>query len=660
MICCGPPRASAARERVAQARVRVVSTTQADGAGDRFDSAMDDVGESGAICAPASIEGVPTLVATFGKALGICSERAVVDLLSETLSTRFEFRMLDLAPSRDYTSAAAQLISPGWTVRDHAPLPLKPPLDWGAADQDDVYWRLQLNSMAPASPLLGAAIVQGSQEALDRMRALALDWIQYNMVRNEPNAMKWHDQATGYRAHYLAILYRELLARKPHEVASLRAIVWALLEHGRWLADPAHVTIGNHWLYMMLGLRSIRVVLPETPETLGWGEYAVDGVLDYVDKRVSSEGISFEHSPGYQRYVAATLKAFMTTGLFGGQLLQTRTQQMLSQLVWMVNPSGQYVNIGTSKGNYSMGMSSTADFAASDGATGDEPPAAPIGFPEGGIAMLRSPWSEHPYENHAFVYFMAAFHSTAHKHADHFTFEWNDDGVPIVVDSGEFTTDQGPMRTFFRGTRASNTVEIDRTDYPLTPSCMFGSALTDWGSTPSGLQYVAGHIDHCVFDVSHDRIIAIRPHHWLLVTDWLDGGATQHEYRQWFGFHESAELVSLDADSVLMRLGNGEDLYVRVLGGATSVEHARGREEPDIQGWISHEYYERTPRDSVAFVANADRTVLSTLMTLSGPAESVQFGETDDGIALRFETEGGGVQKVVLRTDRNPTLADGQ
>ena len=665
--------AGVTRDQAAQAGAGVVSTVQSAGAGGREypvlqtagageneHSVIDSAGSGGMApesCAEACINGVPSLVTTIGIALGLCTEEEVIGLLSEALAIRADFGLLAMDPGKDYASAASRLIAPGWTLRDHPPLPLTPPVDWGTADQGDGNWHYRLNSLGPAMPFLAAAIAQASEDHFDHMRALAIDWIQFNMVCNEPNEKKWYNQAVGYRAHYLAVLLRELLRRQPTDTEGIRAIVWALIEHGRWLADPEHTTASNHWLYMMLGLRSIWSVLPETAETRAWGAYAIDGAVDYIDERVSSEGISLEHSPGYHEYVASTLTSLTNTGLFG-QALEARTEQMLSQLVWMVNPSEEFVNIGDSAGTYSPGLSSTADFAASDGTSGEEPPMAPVGFPEAGVAVLRSPWSEHPYQSHSFVYFMAAFHSTVHKHADHLTFEWNDLGVPIVVDSGKYSYDAGPWRTFFMSTRSSNTVEIDGMDYSLSHSCEFGSALRDWGSTPSGLQYVAGSLEHCGLDVSHGRVIVLRPHRWLLVTDWLDGKTTPHVYRQWFGFHESAELQSLDAQSLVMRLGNGEELYVQAVGGATSIEHARGREEPDIQGWISHDYQERTPRESVAFVADADRTVLMALMTLSEPAEELQFENTEAQVSIQFALGTDDSERLVLRTDGSPTVAE--
>ncbi|MFQ5599200.1 MAG: heparinase II/III family protein [Candidatus Krumholzibacteriia bacterium] len=52
-------------------------------------------------------------------------------------------------------------------------------------------------------------------------------------------------------------------------------------------------------------------------------------------------------------------------------------------------------------------------------------------------------------------------HLSGHGHCDSLSFEWFVGGVALVVDSGTFTYEPGPLRHACRSTRAHNTLEID-------------------------------------------------------------------------------------------------------------------------------------------------------------------------------------------------------
>jgi hypothetical protein len=283
-----------------------------------------------------------------------------------------------------------------------------------------------------------------------------------------------------------------------------------------------------------------------------------------------------------------------------------------------------------------MGESAELDFALSDGAEGTIPPAAPLGFFRAGFAVLRDDWNALAPSAHSYVVFSASHHSSVHKHADDFTFEWSRHGVPIILDSGKFDYTPSAERSFFVSTRAANTVEVDGMSHVVGGDAAFGSALTEVGETASGVQYAAAVATRPPSDVEHARVLAMHDD-WLLVADRL-ASATVHTYRQWFGLHESFEL---DESASVPTFRDGGNVEVRLLplSDHEAFESARGESEPEIQGWISHAYQARVPRWSVASRVSASRATMITLFAT--PAVSnASAAPVGDALEVTIESNG--------------------
>jgi hypothetical protein len=553
----------------------------------------------------------------------------------------------------DWAQAATDLVANGWQANQESPLAMVPPIDWGDG-RDDPNWHFQLNSLRPSIPFAYAAWQTGDAANLGRMLAVVNDWIDANLIDDCTNEKKWYDMSTGLRAHYVGATTAELLRRGP-EGSDARAeesfermvekLVWALHEHGTRLADPSFLPAGNHALFVMLGLATVCRAVPLFEECHDWPSYAVEGVRNYVHGSVSSENVTLEHSPQYQRFVALALRDMDVTTLFD-ESLKPVADGMLENLVWMYHPDAEISLVGDSAGQAIRGESAQLDYVLSEGGAGAAPPVAPMGFYEAGFAVLRDDWSRRPMSGHSYLFFSAAHHSSAHKQADDFTFEWSRHGVPIVLDSGKFEYKATPERAFFVSTRAANTIEVDGKSHMVGGVAAYGSALTEVGKTESGVQYASAIATRRPSDVEHARVLALHDD-WLLVADRLTS-ATEHTYRQWFGLHENFDLVD-SASPPTFDDGRGNAVRLLPLADHEDFESARGQDDP-MQGWISHAYQSRVARWSVASRVTAAHATMVTLFAT--PAVSSASAVTVDG-SLRVTVESGG-------TERRYTIAFGQ
>jgi hypothetical protein len=573
-----------------------------------------DAGRAGASGSPADGAGSPgTLVAFFGSATQLSTEDEVLEELVRHAKAAPLLHSLGFSATEDYQLEAARALDPGWERNGQPPLPMVPPIDWGTAVNGDRNWHFNLNSFRPAAPFLMDYEQSQRLESLDRVRDLALDWIDYNLTRNHSNSMKWYDMAVGFRAHLFAVILQEMLLAGP-DPAVVDRFVDALYPHAVYLADPAHRPSSNHILAMTLGLLSLCYVLPYFEDCPAWEAYAHSEMEAYLNASVSSEGLSLEHSPGYQVYIADSLDQYRRTGLYA-QALDDAVRAMRAVQHWMYHPNGDLVLVNDSiQYGSQRPVHPYLEYVISEGTQGTRPPDGPVVFNEAGIGVYRTPWTQRSLPEHSYLFFSAGYHSSTHKHADNLTFEWSDVGVPVVVDSGAFTYNAGTERDFFVSTRAGNTVEIDEQDDDVSGEGALGSSLVGSGTTASGAWYIAASMDRPGRAVRHDRLLAVRDADWMLVVDCLSG-EWEHQYVQTFGLHENIG-ASTDGRTVVLALPDGRQLFVEQLdSGAALPELVTAQTVPRLQGWVSREYGVMLPRTVVSWQSQGSSVCMETLFS---------------------------------------------
>jgi hypothetical protein len=258
-----------------------------------------------------------------------------------------------------------------------------------------------------------------------------------------------------------------------------------------------------------------------------------------------------------------------------------------------------------------------------------------------------------------------------HGHADALSVILDVDGAPVLVDPGTFAYNRAPQwRQFFRGTRAHNTVSVDRLDQTeaagtfawkrpaqvaaLAPVCR------SWGA------YLEGEHDgyrRLGTDVIHRRrILAVGSEYWLIVDEILGRG---HHEATWH-HHLAPGLEISPAD-----LGGTEGLIIHrehgplaglavALSREPSLRVVEGQEHPP-QGWVSSRYGEKQPAP-VLEVSTAGALPLLAVTVLrpwgsSGPIEIVR---REGAMAVRLPGASGSDVLVVNQSGVPLTIPEGE
>jgi uncharacterized heparinase superfamily protein len=89
-------------------------------------------------------------------------------------------------------------------------------------------------------------------------------------------------------------------------------ILRMLLSHGRFIRSHlefSYASTSNHYLSDLIGLAVIGMSLPEFAESPGWVSFSVPRLLAEMDKQILPDGVDYELSTGYHRFV---LEIFVT------------------------------------------------------------------------------------------------------------------------------------------------------------------------------------------------------------------------------------------------------------------------------------------------------------------------------------------------------------
>jgi hypothetical protein len=185
--------------------------------------------------------------------------------------------------------------------------------------------------------------------------------------------------------------------------------------------------------------------------------------------------------------------------------------------------------------------------------------------------------------------------SYAHGHADALSLLLQVGSREVLIDPGTYTyTGDGQWRSYFRGTRAHNTVTVDGADQavqggPLSWSQPFDTHLVYKDETPEGkITVIARHYGYKDrLGVTHLRGVSYEPPGSWIIWDWLTGSGVHHLELNW---HLGCRPIAVDGGYRL------DDLDVPMLltveGGTPSLHEGSTR---PTGGWRSRTYGVKEP-----------------------------------------------------------------
>lgn len=539
------------------------------------------------------------------------------------------YEQLDTSPkhlAKAFRGFVDEILEKGWT-RDGYSIPtIVPPIPWGANNRS---FSFHLHAWEPCTFLLMAYHVFKETKYLDSAFEFAWDWIrQFQLpalsagtdeasiddMLKQDEAGAWYDMAVGQRTYRLAYLLDCLARDESTSDLYVDMLFRSMTFHHQVLARPqifkAH---SNHGLYQALCQLAAAQRFEWIREVSTFQALAESRLRAALDSHFFASGVHKEHSPGYHYMLLGSLVGAINSGVIRDTAMCERIRSFEEALTWMIGPDGYIATIGdTDPRNMYRGPEIGARYhdqvlrrQLGGPSLGEQAPIGVKSYQDAGYVFARLCADNVPLEDRYLSYFaqIAGFHSRVHKHADHLSFVWHEDGRRILTDPGRYAylgrTEPSsklfadgfwyadPSRIYVESTRAHNCLEVDDKSYPRRER-PFGSAVIQ--AELQNELLVTTCITRHFRVVRHWRTIILSPRRFLLVIDLLiDRAGIDHRYKQWFTLDPYWHAY-IEGDVVNVRperTGDGALVVANLLDGPKFTPPVRGRGGPDMQGWVS-------------------------------------------------------------------------
>lgn len=518
-------------------------------------------------------------------------------------------------------SFADKYLNEGYISNGQPPLDITKSINWGNIPDGDGNYTFRLNAMYMAEPLVFAYRETGNQEYFDAALAIHRDWIEQNIlsITNE-NKYRWYDMATGLRTVQLSFLVFELLRLEANSDIVFYYLS-ALKVHLEHLTNPEELGALNHVMFQMSGIYALCNLIPNFNSCQEALIYADKEFIKSVEDQYNNEGMHMEHSPTYHNWGLEKLNSLSSTGWFPTSITDL-VEKAKENIIWMYHPNGQMVMVGHSEQipqERYIDYHDTVSYVLSNSTDGNKPQSNYRYFKDAGYVVLRSPWSELPFNEHSFIFFNGAFNTMSHKTNDDLTLSWSELGAPILIDSGKYAYDNSDRRRYVESFKAHNTIEIVGKKRAINESDIYGSAINTFLYNDNDkLGYISAEYVRREAKVTHKREVILQQREWLQINDSLLSNEGEHTYKQWLQLVPDAELVKQGISKLTFWLPTQQKfLHIDDLNTQAELSLAKGQEEPYLQGWHSKKLFEFEPNFSISFSLKGSTSKFSTLLRLS-------------------------------------------
>jgi hypothetical protein len=545
----------------------------------------------------------------------------------------------------DVIAAADALLANRYTFSPHPTVRLPADPAWDENPLRDRNWEAQYHSLRYLWTLTSAWSQTGDDRYLDRALWLAADWYQDNDKSDPPSSWSWSNHPTAFRAMVYACL-GEIVPVEGWLLASLRL-------HGRTLADPDfYVGHGNHALNQNLGLLEVGCLLGRQD----WLDLAASRLSALVTESVDTAGVTNEQSIFYQAYNFGRYKAAAKRLAECGLAIPpafARVDLMPALLAHGTLPNGEYEMLGdTSADRATVIPGTTAEFAATKGASGPKPEETAVTY-AAGFAFVRTGWGESvPYEDEIAFSVRYGPGTRLHGHADGTALSLYGFGRRLLLDSGKYSYNHDAWRRYFIGRSAHNVVTVAGIRFDDDRP----TRLTHRRVTPTMVDLTLRTTGNADVDVRR-RVVISRRLGFAIVEDRLRSSSRRTYHQLWHLAPGSAPTATVSRVRTHLDRGN---VLIRQLIPNGSVTVTTGARVP-IQGWVSFRYNQKQPAPVASFVRTG-RAVRYLTLLVPG-AETVTAAVDDlhlfrDGYAVTIRVRGHTERVVVRGTTSSITPLD--
>jgi hypothetical protein len=457
---------------------------------------------------------------------------------------------------------------------------LKVPFKWtGYKDRNAEF---VIHSWRFLCPIWNRLTPTGDPKYLGEALSYILDWNAWLKSGRTSSSFAWNDMATGIRAMHLAFALQAVRAFPSDIDAGMRAMLADIAgNHLEKLLQESFISIGNHAVYQIAGLRLLCVAGDDADANLAYCERHMRKLLD---ESFDSHGVHTENSPFYHQYVIH-LFSFIHPPLFPSlsETIREILKKARTVTSWLTAPNGHFFQIGDSEG---VGPSLRM---GSEGCDFEERGVRYVSkdLSDSGYVVMRS-HPDTPIGDATALVVHATNKTLVHSHADHLSFIFFHRGIELFADSGKYNYEFDKWRDYFVGDSAHNSVGLEGRRFG-PKDVRLGAAHLD-ALTVAGSHYlVQGSVQKGADDeFRHQRRLELYPGKRLVIQDHVENrGQERVEVRFHLGIGVEAE--ARDSE-VVLRGPNGELGVLRCDPALLELRLDRGLDADEIQGWISKQY----------------------------------------------------------------------
>jgi hypothetical protein len=260
-----------------------------------------------------------------------CLKRLYPDSVAETAAeadavlahrvTVFD-RVFDLGPQIDWHRDPSA--GGNWPLKHFTNVPLR----IGGGSDVRVVW--ELNRLHHLVTLGRAYALTRNERYTEEFLLQLASWYEANPVRYGVNWMVAME--AGIRAANL-IATLQLFRNSPLLDESVaRLMIKMLISHGRFIRSNLELSAtgaSNHYLSDLIGLYVIGLMLPHIQESSSWVNFSAGRILEEMDRQVLPDGVDYEGSTAYHRFVLEIFIAFFALSKTAGLELPRRHWERL-------------------------------------------------------------------------------------------------------------------------------------------------------------------------------------------------------------------------------------------------------------------------------------------------------------------------------------------
>ena len=424
------------------------------------------------------------------------------------------------------------------------------------ADGSDVRVLWELNRLGHFLPVACAYTSTQDERYSAEFFTQLRSWAEQNPYAHGPNwtcAME-----VALRAMNLLAAF-EFFRQSPQLHAEFLAFFLKLLQqHGNYIRrnlEFSYIATSNHYLSDVIGLLWLGLLLPELRDAEEWRVFGLRQMLLEMDKQVLADGVDFEASTGYHRFVTELfLYSFLlcrANNVEVGNRYWSRLQQMLRYIRAYLRPDGFAPLIGdTDSGQVLPVVRRRADDHAYllDILKVETQDVASQAFPHAGTYIMR--------DGDLYLCFNASGAGIngrgSHGHNDVLSIEVSAGGRAFIVDPGTYVYSADlAKRHEFRSTAYHSTVQIDgleqntiRVDTPFVIGNEAKPRVLEWQTSDDFDKVVA---EQYGYPVVHRRTVTFdkRARCWVIDDEFFGEG--KHVYEARFHFAPGLDVSVHDA-----------------------------------------------------------------------------------------------------------------